>query len=351
MDHKDSKRHSSDELEALRRELVECKRQLADSRWERGFDFFADTMQNDLLAVINSACVHLKVNSAYSDFWGRDSSVIVGLPVQELLGGEVFERIKEKIDRCLADEAVCFEDWFKSAAGRRRFMSVVLKPYHNSEGKVAGLICIARDLTDGKQATDFYKESKERVNILFDKSADAMFVADMDGVLLQVNDQAARSTGYSKSELLGLNVLDVDADLKGDVYAFQDLLTKVSDSGIVTFCSRLRRKDGWSFPVELTITKLSLLGEPVILGIARDNSEIEAKELEYGHMLRTAIEGCWVTDQAGLILQANRAADEMHGYGYNQLRYQTLEKVVGARAFAEWRKHLDRVVEHGKGSP
>lgn len=123
-----------------------------------------------------------------------------------------------------------------------------------------------------RAAEEALRHSEQRLQILFARAADAMYVADMSGRLIQVNEQACASTGYSEVELLGMNVVDVDADTASP----EDLRTffgTLAPGRAATLASRHRRNDGSTFPVEITVALLETPDGPYVFGIARDVSE------------------------------------------------------------------------------
>ncbi|PKP29561.1 MAG: histidine kinase, partial [Bacteroidetes bacterium HGW-Bacteroidetes-17] len=54
------------------------------------------------------------------------------------------------------------------------------------------------------------KESEERFRAYVEQAADSLFVHDFNGKLLDVNQRACDSLGYSREELLKLSVFDVE---------------------------------------------------------------------------------------------------------------------------------------------
>ncbi len=124
-------------------------------------------------------------------------------------------------------------------------------------------------------ALEAVRESEERLNILFENAADAMFVTRLDGQLVRVNKQACRSLGYSRDELVGLNILDVDTSSAGDV---DRIVSTLGPGDLLTLESTHRRKDGTTFPVEIRVARLATPEGPQVLGIARDITERERAE-------------------------------------------------------------------------
>ena len=65
------------------------------------------------------------------------------------------------------------------------------------------------DITARKQAEEALKVLKNDYQTLFHAAADAAFINDLEGRLLEVNEEAWRCLGYTRKELLHLTVSDV----------------------------------------------------------------------------------------------------------------------------------------------
>ncbi len=123
------------------------------------------------------------------------------------------------------------------------------------------------------------RQGEERLQLLFARAADAMYVSDLSGRLVQVNQQACTSTGYTEAELLTMNVVDLDATTSHPD-ALQAYFSTLSPGASARLSSRHRHKDGTTFPVEITVALLDTPGGPYVFGIARDVSERRRAEEE-----------------------------------------------------------------------
>ncbi len=74
------------------------------------------------------------------------------------------------------------------------------------DGKVEGMLVIARDLTERKRMEQALKESEEKFRTFMETASDLMHIADKDGNLTYVNESMARSFGYSKQEMVGKHI-------------------------------------------------------------------------------------------------------------------------------------------------
>lgn len=116
---------------------------------------------------------------------------------------------------------------------------------------------------------------QESAAIPFDRlveyAADAFFIYDLGGRFLAVNQRACEGLGYTREELLGRSVADIDQ--AHDAVEFLNRHGGMAIGIPSTGQGVHRRKDGTTFPVE---TRVSLFAEgqrPLFLAIARDVSE------------------------------------------------------------------------------
>lgn len=122
---------------------------------------------------------------------------------------------------------------------------------------------------------------------LLDNSSDIILVVDPITLrYIDVNDRACCDLGYSREELLSMSIYDTDPSINPDTRKLID--TQLQKTGTVKFDGIQRRKDGSTFPVELS-SKLVNLDKSYVLSIVRDITErkqIEAKLTEQLEELR-----------------------------------------------------------------
>jgi len=118
-----------------------------------------------------------------------------------------------------------------------------------------------------KQAGNMLRESEEQFRAVFETARDSIFISDETGAFLDVNPAACEALGYSKGELIKLNIRDIDADGRG-----QEAFAKVRNNLVkeATFEVNERRKDGTLLPVEVVGTFFTRDGRWLSLAIARD---------------------------------------------------------------------------------
>ncbi len=131
------------------------------------------------------------------------------------------------------------------------------------------LSSVGHDLELGRA---MLRDSEAKFRTLVNQAADAMFLHNFEGRLLDVNVQACESLGYSRRELLKMNVWDVDAEFVEKEHR-KNCWTKLKPGVPVTLEGVHKRKDGTTFLVEVRLSSLELGNQRAIMGQARDLTE------------------------------------------------------------------------------
>ena len=146
------------------------------------------------------------------------------------------------------------------------------QPITNSQLEILRLFATTLGyLFTRKRAEDERRASDVRFRMLIDHATDAFYLHDEEGTILDVNNQACLSLGYSREELIGLSPYQFDA-AQGQAEMAQ--VTQQLNAGQVIALDTLhRRKDGTVFPVEVRIRPYWQGGRRLGVSLARDITE------------------------------------------------------------------------------
>lgn len=131
-----------------------------------------------------------------------------------------------------------------------------------------------------KSTREALKRSEENFKTIFQNSSDEIFVSDLQANILEVNEQTSKLLGYSREELLQMNILDLKPLKQAELF-LKNRETIMKEGGHL-FDSEYITKDGETIPVEINSRVLEFNGETVILSISRNlakRKEMERKVL------------------------------------------------------------------------
>lgn len=128
------------------------------------------------------------------------------------------------------------------------------------------------DLEEQRSSAEILlKESEERYRSLVEASTDAIFLETVHGDILDCNNRACEILGYSRDELVGMNIERLlPPDLADKL---PELLLMQQESGGSFIEYHNVRKDGVSIPVEVSARSVETSRGKRIVAYARDTSE------------------------------------------------------------------------------
>ena len=115
------------------------------------------------------------------------------------------------------------------------------------------------------------QESEEKFRTLFDSAGDAIFIHDRRGRLLEVNRSACELLGYDRSELLQMNVENIEAPDR--IGSPQERFEKLRKNEELSFEAAYIRRDGSRILAETKCKLIEYEGSPAVLSVARDITE------------------------------------------------------------------------------
>ena len=221
------------------------------------------------------------------------------------------------------------------------------------------------DITEQKRNQEAAQQAKEAVaraerhyRLMFNSVSDAVFIHRFgeDGLpspFLEVNDNACGLLGYAREELMQMRVVDIIAP-EENFNAPANAKRLLAD-GHATWEGRLAAEDGRLIPVEVNARVFNLDGSPTIISSVRDISErkqaeeaLRESEERHRSIVQTAMEGFWLTNSEGRLLEVNETYCRMSGYSTEELLTMCISDLVDNETADETAIRIKSLISQGE---
>lgn len=237
--------------------------------------------------------------------WNRGAERLFGYTSEEAIGKNVrmlAEPGQEKefdllLGRVLHGERIDHQEVFRRHKdGTRLFVSLSLSPVRDAQGKIIGVVKIARDITQRKITQESLDESQRaleelrrqqersraeviasrRFREMIESAPDAILEVNEAGQILVANKTAEATFGYERSELVGLGVDSlVPIAYRHAHAAHRSSFARAGKTRPMGQGLNLTavRKDGSEVPVEISLSPITTSTGVQTIAIIRDISE------------------------------------------------------------------------------
>jgi two-component system, LuxR family, sensor kinase FixL len=223
--------------------------------------------------------------------WNRGAEAIFGYGADEIVGRSISVLLPPGqegetdiiLDRIKRGERVeHFETRRLCKDGEIIDVAVTVSPVWDHAGRLLGASKVARDITAAKRAQSALAEREAHLQSVLDTVPDAMIVIDTAGIIQSFSATAERLFGYSAAEAIGQNVsalMPQPYREQHDGYLNRYLLTgekRIIGIGRLVVGSR---KDGSTFPMELSVGEMRWGERRFFTGFVRDLTERQQTQL------------------------------------------------------------------------
>jgi PAS domain S-box-containing protein len=248
-----------------------------------------------------------------------------------------------------AHQPFTIEYRLRRADGEYRWLLDTGVPYSQPDGTFGGYIGSCVDVTAQQQLATALRQQEQAYRQIIDQAADGIFVADASGQYVEVNRAGCELLGYTRDELLRLNIRNLVApdDLVAQPLRYADLQ---SGRAVSTY-RRMVRKDGTLVPVEISG---QMLDDGRLLGLVRDVTErlradaaIRDGAASLRALMNAADESILLMDIDGVIIALNdTTATRLHST-VDQMVGRSIYEFLPEATRLQRRAHAAQVVATG----
>jgi PAS domain S-box-containing protein len=323
-------------LEVSRRDAA---RRVTESRYRTLFDYAPDG-----IVIANPEGYYLDLNASICRMLGYTREELIGKSAVDIVVPEEVRHIEPALD-AIKDKSDYHREW----KFRRKDGSVFNAEVIATTMPDGNLLAMFRDITERKQA----ERSLNLFRTLVDQSSDGIDVVDPEtGRFIDVNGTSCQRLGYRREELLSMTVLDIE-DAMGDFSSWEKATEEIRQSGSKVIEGLQRRKDGSTFPVEVSVRYVKL-DRDYLIASTRDITERKRAEESLkllGSAVKQSKESILITDAeldlpGPKIIFVNPAFTQMTGYAAEEVIGKTPRILQGPRTdkavLARLRKNLEQ---------
>ena len=242
---------------------------------ERGFLRTLIQTIPDLVWLKDPQGVYLACNPEFERFFGHPEKEIVGKSDYDFMDRDLAEFFRGHDRNAVkAGKPTVNEEWITYANDGHRALLVTTKtPMYRQDGGLIGVLGIAHDITELRASQEQVQQHRDELErMVAERTAelraahqsllDTQFAMNKVGIgitwadpangkFLYANDYHANTLGYAQDELLNLSVSDIDPGFPRET--FRENAERIRTSGFVQFETTQRKKNGETFPAEMTI--------------------------------------------------------------------------------------------------
>lgn len=330
-----------------RKKLVERENYLKQS--EARFRNLTEST-SDWVWELDKDGVFTYVSPKAHDILGYEPEEIVGKTPFALMTIEEAKRVAEFFVATSVSKKPfsMFESAHIHKDGRPVVIDTSGTPILDAKGDLLGYRGINRDVTGRKKMENELRKRDVQYTAMLNTIPDGFWIIDKQGRLLDVNDAYCRMIGYSRDELLGMSVNDIEAE-ETHVEMVRHI-QRVMETGSDIFETRHRRKDGSVIEIEVCVGYYPIEGGR-FFSFLRDityRKRVEGSLLKLSHAVEQSASTIVITDEKGNIEYANPRFMETTGYTFEEAKGQNPRVLKSGKTPSEEYKRLWDAITSGR---
>jgi PAS domain S-box-containing protein len=265
----------------------------------------------DAVILWDSNLRRVDINPAYQRIYGWKREEVVGHGFERPRFSEEYEKPRlDLVRRALAGES-CFAELETFRRDGARILTEVHATPFRHRGEPHALV-LSRDITERKRAEEALRASEEQYRAIFNASADSLQLLDARHRVVDVNRAYERMYGKRREEVIGKTLTELVPA------AYQEERRVLVERALAGDAAELQtkgfRRDGTAFELEVRVIPFQHLGQPHVLGIARDITErkrvekaVLDSEEQYRSIFNASADAMLLRDDSMTIVDANPA--------------------------------------------
>ncbi|MBI4864061.1 MAG: PAS domain S-box protein [Candidatus Riflebacteria bacterium] len=192
------------------------------------------------------------------------------------------------------------------------------------------------------------EERSRKLSLAIEASHSSVVIVDRSGTIEYVNPRFTQVTGHAREEAVGQNLRLLDPGTHPPEF-YRDQRQAIDAAKVWQGECQSRRKNGELYWESTTISPIrDAAGEIThFVAVTEDLTERRLAEREHQLILDTALDGFWIADTEGRLLEVNATYCWMSGYTQKELLRMRIPDVEATEHPEETAAHIKRIIQQG----
>jgi len=157
----------------------------------------------DLVWLKDKDGVYLTCNTRFEQLFGASEAQIIGRTDHDFVAAELADvfRANDQAAMAAGKPVLNEEEVVFASDGHRELLETIKTPMRDIEGKLVGVLGVARDITTTRKTQETLRKLSQAV----EQSTESIAITNLDAEIEYVNDTFLHVTGYTREEVLGQN--------------------------------------------------------------------------------------------------------------------------------------------------
>lgn len=197
-----------------------------------------------------------------------------------------------------------------------------------------------------------------RLRAVVETAVDGVILIDAVGTVLMFNPACERLFGYRNTDVIGQNVkMLMPEPYRREHDGYLENYRRTGERQIIGIGREVlgRRKDGTTFPMDLSVGEAQQGGEAIFVGIIHDLTERQRSEkviretaARLQAVVETAVDGVILIDAAGIVQMFNPACERLFDYESAEVIGQNVKMLMPEPYQSEHDSYLDNFHRTGE---
>jgi PAS domain S-box-containing protein len=201
------------------------------------------------------------VNDTMCELTGYSREELLKMDPFKILSPESQAQFRNRIQRWRSDEKPeeNVEYVVKTKDGRDIYARLNVTVTRDENGNPFGATVVGYDITERRRLEKNVQDIADKYSLLFNTTSEGVWIQNLQGEILEVNQAYCRMSGYTEEELTGMSISKLEA-AERPIETAERMGSLMAAGGHERIQTQHRRKDGSIFDVDITAVYLEFEG-------------------------------------------------------------------------------------------